>query len=516
MDSPPTADVRTFDARLLAAAFAFYVLCFAVLSWPRITQLGDVFWLDDRDGFLMAWNVWHLAEHPFELHTTGLHHPRGASLLTHGYHPLTSALVAFLPLSLVVRINLAVLLTFALSGTTMFALARHLTKSVWPSLFAGYAFAFSSFRWAHAEGHLNLLSTHWMPLFVLLWWRTLERPTPRRGIAASLALLAVFLSDYYLGYYCVIAGAVLWCFFRPPWRALVPFVATSLATTGVLVAFVMWTLHADPVGGAHDPRSNPLDPVSLFVPGPHWRFAELTKPVWSQVKGNIHEKSLAIGISLWALVLWRGRDRRWWAVLAVFLVLGLGERLTVLGHELPVPMPYELLTTLAPPLALGGITNRMALMVGFAAAILGAHALTRTPARVGIAFAAVLAFELLPAPIPATPPEPPSWVRTLAAHPTPGPLLDLVSAPSKSMYYQTFHGRPTSGGAISRIPKGTAAVVKQHRVFFERGQLRPLRKAGFVFGLAHGRQPKLEAAGAELVHADGKDHLYWLGPPDTE
>ncbi len=136
--------------------FLFYDIAFALLSWPRILQFGEVFWLDARDGYLMVWNVWHASEYAFSIpHTTLLHYPRGASLLTHGYHPLTSWTVAFLLLGLIARVNLAVFLAFTLSGTTMFWLAHRITGSRLGSVFAGYCFAFSSYRWAHAEGHLN-------------------------------------------------------------------------------------------------------------------------------------------------------------------------------------------------------------------------------------------------------------------------------------------------------------------------------------------------------------------------
>ena len=58
-----------------------------------------------------SWNIWFASEHPFTIpYQYWVHAPGGSSLLTHGYHPLTSWVVAWWPLSLVARVNLAVFL----------------------------------------------------------------------------------------------------------------------------------------------------------------------------------------------------------------------------------------------------------------------------------------------------------------------------------------------------------------------------------------------------------------------
>ena len=484
----------------------FYAACWAIQTWPQALSLRTHSWFDQDDGLVMLWNLWLAREQPLDIfHTDLLFHPEGALLLLHTYVPLKGWLGALLPVDLLVAQNLLILLSFALSGTTCYWLARRCTGADLPSLLAGYAFAFTGFRWAHAAGHMNLISTELLPLYALLWLRFEEAPTWRRGLAAALALFGVALTDYYFAFYCGLLTAVFLAARKVPWRALPRFLVPAAATTGLLAGAAAYLMHSRELLGAHDPALYPLDPVSLLVPGGQWRFAALTEPVWSRVTGIVNEHSVHIGLGLLAMVIWRGRCRRWWAVFAVFLVLGFGERLDVLGRALPVPMPYALLEEIFPPLALGGVPVRMSIMIALAASVLGAFAV-RSLGRRAIPFVLLMVVELWPAPMPETRMEIPGWVEALARRPGDGAIYDALSGPKKAMYYQTIHGRPISGGALARTPKASVAVNVAQFDAYLAGDIQPFLDAEYEFILLQ----QLTISGARVVWSEGETRLYSL------
>ncbi|MBU1073883.1 hypothetical protein KKG45_11615 [bacterium] len=484
----------------------FYAVCWAVQTWPQALTFRSHSWFDQGDGLVMAWNLWLARQQPFDIaHTDMLFHPEGVSLLLHTYVPLKGWLGALLPLDLITTQNLLIVLSFAVSGTTCYWLARRCTGADAPGLFAGYAFAFTGFRWAHATGHMNLISTELLPLYALLWLRFEEAPSWRRGLAAALALFAVALTDYYFAMYCGLLTAVFLAARKVPWRALPRFLVPAAATTGVLAAAVLLAMRGQELQGAHDPALYPLDPLSLIVPGGHWRFASLTEPIWSRIAGEVNEHSVNIGLGLIALAAWRGRCRRWWAVFTVFLVLGFGERLTVLGRALPVPMPYELLERVCPPLALGGVPVRMSIVVALAASVLGAFAAKKLGRR-SLPLVLLLVVELWPAPGPVTRTEIPGWVEALARRPGGGAVYDAISGPKQAMFYQTVHGRPISGGALARMPKAALAVNVAQFDAYLAGDIAPFLEADYEYVLTN----MFTIHGAQLTWTDGGMKLYRL------
>lgn len=227
--------------------------------------------------------------------------------------------------------------------------------------------------------------------------------------------------------------------------------------------------------------------------------------MWSRITGIVNEHSVNIGLGLLVLAVWRGRCRRWWAVFAVFLVLGFGERLDVLGRALPIPMPYALLERLFPPLALGGVPVRMSIMIALAASVLGAFAV-KSLGRRAIPLVLLMIVELWPAPGPMTRMEIPGWAEALARRPGDGAVYDALSGPKKAMYYQTIHGRPISGGALARTPKASVAVNVAQFDAYLAGDIEPFLEAGYEYILLE----KLTISGAPVVWRDGETRLYRL------
>lgn len=505
--TPPSNPTRSLRRRLLEAGAAclVYLLFFCLYTFPAITQITTKFFTDPGDGYTYVWSMWWLDKALHEglnpYFTPYLHYPAGTTLVSHALTPFAGLLGIPLRAAFgqAVAFNLNVIFCFVVAGLTAYLLATKITGRPVAGLVAGFVFTFSSYHFAHAEGHLNLVSTQWIPLFLLAWWSLLERPTALKALGAAFVLLLVALCDYYYLFYCVLAGflLVVWRFART-WRALftrpyltslVVFVVASLAFVGPLALAVLRSNASDPWVGAHEPDDYSMDLLSPFVYGGHWKFASLTKFFWSKLPANIHETSVHLGFS----VLWlagiaffrKDSDRKawrpWFFLALVFLFFSLGEHLQVAGRFVPhVPGPYGILTTLVPPLELAGAPIRMVVITYLGLGILAGigFSLLLQSRAIGLAafLAAGLVLEYWPTRIPLTPVESPAFLSALKEADRSSALLDVDGSLGKTapLYHQTIHEMPVVYGHISRLTKSVLTNDVRVRDLAKAGRFRDL------------------------------------------
>ena len=477
-------------ARLGFLPAAFYLAFFCVFTFPMIGRFSSHFFTDQGDGLQNVWNLWWVNKAVTELgqspwHTDYLHHPFGVTLLAHTLNAFNGFLGIPLQTFLTLKQthNLIILFSFVAGGLTAFWLSLYLLRAYGPSLAAGFIFTFSNFHFAHAQGHMQLVSLEWIPLFLLCWYVLVTRPTWRIGVAAALALFLVILCDYYYFFYCVLAGALMlgWLAWRRrSWRALVErerlialgvFVCVTLITVGPLAFSLLRLYLTEPLEGVHLPRRASADLLGALIPGGHWRFAELTRAFWSRLPGNMHEKSIHLGLSVLAVATFAVVRRRhartalgpWLLLLGFFWLLALGPHLQVLGHHVEwLKLPYALLEIVFPPVRMSGVPVRAMVMVSLAAGLVcaaGLDLLGRGPRRqrlVLVVFAAVLVLEYWPRPMPSNPMREPPHIRFLTALPKDRAILDLSTSPGRVLYFQTVHEMPMALGYVSRVPKSLA------------------------------------------------------------
>ncbi|HEX9016177.1 MAG TPA: hypothetical protein VF960_09305, partial [Chloroflexota bacterium] len=393
-------------------------------------------------------------------------------------------------------------------------------------------------HFAHAEGHMQLVSLEWLPLFVLLWYVTITRPRPLAAAAAALALFAVVLCDYYYMFYGVLFGilAVVWqgARLRRPlfllsreYRAAIGvFVAVSLLTAGPLVISLLLLGRSEQLIGIHETLDNSLDLLAVLVPGGHWRYAGLTEAYWSKLPGFIHESSVYLGVSMLGLLgfVWARRRAAplpaaglWFGTFAFFLVLSLGPVMHVWGAAVgPYALPYAWLESIFPPLAMSGVPVRMMVMVTLALSVIAAAGFkmllagSGTTRFVAILLLALVTVEYLPRPIPASALSTPPYVSVLAGLKDDKGVLDTVANRTLVLYYQTVHQKPIAMGYVSRLPKSVADVDFQETELFERRDYAALRRD---FGLRYlVTRPDFEAAApgvaVKLLYS-GPDARVW-------
>src|SRR5258708_17168124 len=94
--------------------------------------------------------------------------------------------------------NLLLLGAIAVSGVSMFALARYLTGSRGAGVLAGIVFAFAPYRVEHVM-HMELQWAMWMPLAFLALHRTFDTGKWKYGLGTGACVALQMLSSIYYG-----------------------------------------------------------------------------------------------------------------------------------------------------------------------------------------------------------------------------------------------------------------------------------------------------------------------------
>jgi len=253
-----------------------------------------------------------------------------------------------------------------------------------------------------------------------------------------------------------------------------------LYAVGVRIADARWD--RDPIFWRSSPPG--VDLVSFVLPNPNHPLTPDAVRAWLTPRPDAYFENVAslTFVALGVLVLaWRAGFRipRFWAGLAVlFGALALGPFVHVAGLNTYVPGPwaflrYVPLVGLARTPARFSVVAMLALSVLFAAAL--AWLAARWPGRrrrVLLAAAALVIFELWPAPRPLySAAVPPFYARVAAASPD----LRLLELPvgvrdgtssvgnftARSQFFQTVHGKRLVGGYLSRVSRRRLADVRR-------------------------------------------------------
>lgn len=170
---------------------------------------------------------------------------------------------------------------------------------------------------------------------------------------------------------------------------------------------------------------------------------------------------------------WRHRPhaRLWTIVAGVFFVWALGADLRVLDARTGLYLP-EVLLRFVPIVANARMPGRAIVLVYLSLAVLVAVALTSLrDRRMRVLVAAVLLLEALPFRLPLFALDRPHVYVSLASMPA-GGVLEIPlgvrdgfgergAFDSRSLYYQTIHGKPIAGGFVARMSPALSAQYRE-------------------------------------------------------
>lgn len=164
---------RSLSRSYWSAAFVYLLLAVGA-TWPLSLDLFDHVAGWHGDNYYFVWLIGWVRTALFErgmspLFVPFVNYPEGASLACTEMTPVMTLLA--LPFACaggdVFGYNVAILLSFVLSGLAMNLWVRRETGSPGAALVAGAIFAFCPYRVYRVAGHLNLLGTMWLPLYFM-------------------------------------------------------------------------------------------------------------------------------------------------------------------------------------------------------------------------------------------------------------------------------------------------------------------------------------------------------------
>ena len=548
-------------------ALLTFLILSLVLTYPLALHLAGG--VEDRQDALLnvwitAWDGHQLLEDPIHLFDANIFHPYPRTL-AYSELLLGNALLA-LPLTTVtgnpvLGYDVALLLSFLLSGFGAYLLVRRLTQSHGAGLVAGTIFAFSAYRLTNLA-QAQLLITQWLPLALVALYGLMRRPSLRAVIIFSLFFSLQALSSFYYGILLALAtaGVVVWevgawivarlrleraspgiappaPVRRPPFG---PLVLAALLCGLLILPFALPYFQVQRDLGFErsladsEPFSASLrqyamvPPHSLLYQG--WLPSDDTPIAGGYPVDALFPGVVAVLLAGWGLA--GGRDTRRW----FFLILGIAAFVLSLGPHLylapgqpagwQVSLPYAWLYAIVPGFKALRAPVRFDVLVSLALAVLAGYGLVglrlrQQPGRDGHWMQAVLpillvglvALESLVWPAARAEPVPvgeavPQVYRWLAEQP-PVPLLELPMAFTQGgpqleyQYFSTYHWHTTPDGYSGFIPPKHGQIVYEMERFPSERSVSLLQALGVRYAVVHGsryaaaRWSELQAALAQ-------------------
>ncbi len=399
--------------RLLVGVTLFYAACLAFATYPAMFRLDSEIpghWIDALAHlWTMRWYKTCLAEGALPFHSPGIQYPVGAAL--GNLPPMHLESLLYLPLSWitdndVLCFNLIWLFGFLTTGLGTFFLCWYVLRDVSSALLGGLLGMLSTPMLLHGLGHLEMIQMGAFPVFLVAWWRWLDRPTFGKLLGAwGLYLLVTMSAPYYMilsafpAALALISGA--WRAGRREWRSwlrarlpgLLAFSALTLPSLVVLFSGQVWAI------AQGLPMERPDWMFNLY--GASWSgylvpttFHPLGRLLaeHSILSGDfdptVFERASYLGIVPIALILYAALRRvrfpragYWWAALAMLIVLSLGAQMTIGGRTISLPAGW--LRDVFPPMRFLRVPARFNLFSAVIAALIAAagvkHLLSKLP-----------------------------------------------------------------------------------------------------------------------------------------
>ncbi len=492
--------------------FVSFLLLSILMTLPLIFNLNSI--IESGESYYIIWSFWWIKKSLLELfsnplYTNYLFYPVGINLI---FYPLTLLhSLSSLPLQLffnsIVSLNLIFILSFAVTGFSMYLLVKYLTNNKLAAFISGVIFAFCPFRFAQSAPHLHMLSTEFLPLYILFLIKTIKEKKFRNPIFASIFLFLSTLGDFHFTAYLIIFTG-LFLFYFLLFRKKDILNREFFKKFGVFIlSFIMLFIPLiKPIINELSTNKNvekPLDPniilsadiFSFLTPAQsHPIFGKYVASLHDKFTGNKREHTVFIGytvlfLSLYSIFKIKNKETRlWFTIGLVFLILSLGPVLhamgrfmfpspfklgnlitkigintSPLGKELldkfiGIPLPFLALHFL-PLFSMTRAPSRFSIMLMLCLAILAGYALNQIIRKskkkyiIFILVFSLIVFEFIAIPIKLIKPNVPEFYKQISEDKED---YAIVEAPIEhngtyaEKYYQIYHGKKIVGGGWTR------------------------------------------------------------------
>ena len=183
-DPPASIPGKSESWREQAVVLIFYIALAFIFTLPNSIHPTQALLGRGGDNYLHAWFLWEFAravvhgQNPF--HTTLILYPIGANLAwaTTDILGQIMAVPSSLLLGPILTYNLTLVLQLALGAFFARLLCQRVCGDAAAATIGGMIFGFSPFLLAHAWGHLSLVTTFPLPVYVLALGRLLDKEEP--------------------------------------------------------------------------------------------------------------------------------------------------------------------------------------------------------------------------------------------------------------------------------------------------------------------------------------------------
>ena len=342
------------EKKTLFTVLIWYVFITLLMTYPLVFHLTTNIPGDAGDGHQNLWNIWHFKkrllnfQNPF--YTNYLYYPIGVKLIFHTYGVFNNLLV--LPFNnIVLAYNFIVLFSFVMSAMGMYFLSFYLTQDKFGSFIAGVIFSFCPYKFAHLlAGHLNLISTEWIPFYILYLIKTFKEPFNYKNIyLTSIFFLLTILCSYYYTFYLMIF-TILFLVFEARDKIftkenfLLIFLNLLLTLPILIMGFQAYLKGGLPKVGGYKKFS--ADLLAFFIPSPlHPIFGTYVESFYFKFQVGIAETIVFVGYTIlglfiYALLSSQRRRLKFWLISALcFFILSLGPVLQIYRHSI-FPLPH--------------------------------------------------------------------------------------------------------------------------------------------------------------------------------
>jgi hypothetical protein len=202
------------------AAWLAYVVLALCLTWPLPLHLSTHLpGSPTGDTGVYVWNLWvfghEIGQGRLPFYTSSILNAAPAlgpvNLSLHNYTTFANLLALPLTpwLGIVAAFNIIFILNIALTGFTMYLLARELIGRHAESWLAGALFAASPMLIARGTAHFSLVAAAPLPLFCLFLSRAIRHQRPRDAMFTGLIVAWAAFCDAYYAVYCLLLAAFM-------------------------------------------------------------------------------------------------------------------------------------------------------------------------------------------------------------------------------------------------------------------------------------------------------------------
>jgi hypothetical protein len=508
--------------RATAASLLLFVVLSLVLTYPLALHMADA--VEDRQDALLnvwitAWDGHQLLSDPLDLFDANIFHsyPRTLAyselLLGNGLLALPITAATGNP---VLGYNVALLLSFVLSGLGIYLLVLALTRSPGAGMVAGTIFGFSAYRMTNLA-QAQLLTTQWMPFALLALLQLMRRPRMRHVVTFVLFFCLQALSSFYYAILLAmaVAGLVVWQFAVWIWlrardgagdnarlRRVVLYLPVAVVLCALFIlpfALPYFQVQRD-LGferslADNEPFSASLRQYLMVPPGSavhgRWLPSDDTPVAGGYAVDALFPGLVTLALSVWGLMRGRGRTRWFFLLLALSsAVLSFGPRLYLAPGQpagLEIGLPYAWLYAAVPGFKALRAPVRFDALVMLSLAVLAGYGVAaisgdrkaevkqkgrRAPALAGVGILLVVGLVVIESLVwPAAQAEPvpvgrevPPVYRWLAEQGV-DPVLELPMAFAAGgpqldyQYLSAYHWRTTPDGYSGFIPPKHGQIV---------------------------------------------------------